>query len=318
MKKQLFILIVLQGFFLVAFSQSGDLMIKSGEKGYYLEHKTAPKESFFSIGRLYNVNPRFLSAYNALDITKGLNIGQVLRIPLTDTNYSRQAGKGAPVFYRVAEQDNLSKISSTYKVTLNNLRKWNSIAGDKIAAGQKLIVGFLTSGELAKPKEMIIKEPEPVVVKKEEPGPVIADTIPEKVELKTEPAEQPKEEMKKPEPVFIAIKEEPGSGEGFFKTHFYRQLKVYPQSKEMLVTSGIFSTTSGWQDKKYYLLMDNVEPGTIVKITNPANNKSVYAKVLYGMEGIRQNLGYDIRISNAAATALDIAEQDKFVVKVNY
>ena len=36
------------------------------------------------------------------------------------------------------------------------------------------------------------------------------------------------------------------------------------------------------------------------------------------MSGIRQNQGLDIRISNAGAAALEITEQDKFIVKVNY
>ena len=61
-----------------------------------------------------------------------------------------------------------------------------------------------------------------------------------------------------------------------------------------------------------------MEPGTIVKITNPSNNKTIYAKVLYGMEGIRQNQGLDIRISNAAADALGISDTDKFIVKVSF
>ena len=64
--------------------------------------------------------------------------------------------------------------------------------------------------------------------------------------------------------------------------------------------------------------MDHVEPGTIVKIVNPTNSKSIYAKVLGEMSGIRQNQGYDVRISNAAASALDVADPDKFIVRVNY
>jgi hypothetical protein len=36
------------------------------------------------------------------------------------------------------------------------------------------------------------------------------------------------------------------------------------------------------------------------------------------MEGIRQNEGYDIRISNAAAQALEISDTEKFIVKVRY
>ena len=91
-----------------------------------------------------------------------------------------------------------------------------------------------------------------------------------------------------------------------------------PVSKEETVTSGIFKTTSGWEDAKYYLLMDKVQPGTIIKLINPSNNKAVFAKVLGEMAGIRQNQGYNIRISNAAAAALEISEQDKFIIKTQY
>jgi hypothetical protein len=36
------------------------------------------------------------------------------------------------------------------------------------------------------------------------------------------------------------------------------------------------------------------------------------------MSGIMQNAGYDVRISNAAASALDISDTEKFIVRVNY
>ena len=89
-------------------------------------------------------------------------------------------------------------------------------------------------------------------------------------------------------------------------------------NKEETATASIFKTASGWQDTKYYALMDGVEPGTIIRVVNPTNNKAIYAKVLGGMSGIRQNAGLDVRISNAAASVLDITDTEKFVVKVNY
>ena len=106
--------------------------------------------------------------------------------------------------------------------------------------------------------------------------------------------------------------------QGYFKLSFDQQVKGTPVSKNETVTSGIFKTASGWQDAKYYLLIDKVSPGTIVKVINPSNNKVVYAKVLGEMSGIRQNDGLNIRISNAAASMLEITESDKFIVKVNY
>ena len=82
--------------------------------------------------------------------------------------------------------------------------------------------------------------------------------------------------------------------------------------------SGIFTTDKGWNDGKYYVLMDGVAAGTIVKISNPANNKSIYAKVLGQMRGISENEGYDVRISDSAAALLDYGNADNFTVKVTY
>ena len=65
-------------------------------------------------------------------------------------------------------------------------------------------------------------------------------------------------------------------------------------------------------------MINGVEPGSIIKIVNPSNNKVVYAKVLSAISGIRQNQGLDLRISNAAASALEVQDTEKFVVKVNY
>ena len=77
----------------------GELLIKKGSKGLYLDHNVAPKEGLYSIGRLYNVHPKFIAAYNRIDLNKGLNIGQVIHIPLTDTNFTQKTNKGIPVYY---------------------------------------------------------------------------------------------------------------------------------------------------------------------------------------------------------------------------
>ncbi len=105
---------------------------------------------------------------------------------------------------------------------------------------------------------------------------------------------------------------------GYFFTSFDQQVKTEPVKREETLTCGIFKTSSGWQDAKYYLLMDGVNPGTIVKLVNPANNRIIYAKVLGEMSGIRLNDGFNIRISNAAASALGLADEDKFILKVHY
>ncbi len=323
-------------------AQSGPLMIKSGSKGLYLEHKVATKENFYSIGRLYNTPPKELGPYNGLDITKGLSLGQIINIPLSSVNFSQTANAGTPVYYLPAAKEGLFRAgTNNNNVSVDKLREWNKLTGDNIPAGTKLIVGYLQSAEMKsvalavteKPKAQEVPKPvaEQPVVKKE-----VVVPPPVKVEEK-----KPVAEEKKPEPPVVVqpvkqvekpvVKEEPKytppvvqqpkpdiKGSGYFKPGFEQQIKRQPAAKELVTGAGIFKTTSGWSDGKYYLLIDNVPSGTIVKISNPTNNKVVYAKVLGAMAGIRQNSGLDIRISNAAAAALEIPEQDKFIVKVNY
>lgn len=81
--------------------------------------------------------------------------------------------------------------------------------------------------------------------------------------------------------------------------------------------AGIFKSTSGWQDGKYYALMNNVPVGTIVKITGSTTGKTVYAKVLGQLPDMKESAGLTIRISNAAAS--ELGEGDgKFNVDVRY
>ena len=332
MKKLLTLVLSL---FICVFIFSQDLVVKSGSKGLYLEHKVAPKEGLFPIGRLYNVHPRHIANFNGIDFNKGLSIGQLINVPLTDTNFKQNVNKGVPIYY-VTEKESLANISVKSKAQIGNLRGWNNLANDNVPAGTKLVVGFLITNELQDkvvtitPKAPVVdasvsnvkktddqqKQTEPVAnkeadVKKEEP---------KKAEPEEKKIDPPvvKEEPKKTETIVKQPETIKDDGTGYFKANFLQQVKTSPQTKDQTVTSSIFKTTSGWQDGKYYLLINGVEPGTIVKLTNPSNSKTVFAKVLYSMDKIRVNQGVDIRISDAAASTLAVSETDKFILKVNY
>ncbi|TXH54850.1 MAG: hypothetical protein E6Q89_07405 [Bacteroidia bacterium] len=66
------------------------------------------------------------------------------------------------------------------------------------------------------------------------------------------------------------------------------------------------------------IILIDAAAGSIVKITNPINNKFIYAKVLGKMSGIDINNGFDIRISDAGASDLGFNNLDKFKVEINY
>ena len=81
--------------------------------------------------------------------------------------------------------------------------------------------------------------------------------------------------------------------------------------------SGVFKSTSGWQDGKYYCFHNTAPAGTIVKITNTINGKSIYAKVLDLIPDINQNAGLILHLSNSAAEELGVSGT-RFDCSINY
>jgi len=317
---------VFLAFVFCSFSQPAGIGVKVSSKGLYVEHQVTAKENFYSIGRDYNVHPKHLAAFNGLEMAKGLSLGQVVNIPLSDTNFVHKTAKGIPVYYQSSAKQTIATVSALSKTTPANLRSLNGLSGDNISAGSLLIIGYLLASVPANATTVIdAAETKTVITEKQSPS----TSNPSKKDA-TEPTTGPKAdtiaevstlvttaEHKDEQPVKRVV-ESNLPGDGYFKASFVQQVKTYPLSKEETVTCGIFKTTSGWSDAKFYALIDNVEPGTIIRIVNPGNNKEVYAKVLGQMSGIRQNQGLNLRISNAAASVLEIQETDKFIVKVNY
>jgi hypothetical protein len=98
---------------------------------------------------------------------------------------------------------------------------------------------------------------------------------------------------------------------GFFK-------KQYSESgKTTTGNAGTFKSTSGWNDGKYYALMNNVPIGTIVKVSFSSTNKSIFAKVLGQLPEMKESTGLAVRLSDAAASELGVANS-KFYVDVKY
>ena len=298
-----------------------ELVVHNSDQGLYLQHKVAAKENFYSIGRLYHISPKDIEALNGLDMNKGLAIGQTLKIPLNASNFSQSIANGRPIYYVVAAGEGLYRVSQrNSNVLMADLRRWNKLSSDKVNPGQKLIVGYLLASQESDNIRTVAREPEmkqqqsedknEPVVKKEQN--VIAREEPRKEEPKQRTEPQATKTV-------TSVSSNDGSG-GYFKSQFDLQIKSQPARTDQTASAGIFKTSSGWQDAKYYALIDKVDPGTIVKVINPTNGKVIYAKVLGEMSGIRQNQGYDVRVSNAAATALGVSETDadKFIVRVNY
>jgi LysM repeat protein len=307
-------------------------------------HTVGPKESIFSIGRMYDVHPRELAEYNNISFETGVKIGQVLNIPkvkkmvplpnnetpvvnkveekptekveVKKTTTSAETKGSSPIYHKVEKKQTLYQISKLFpSATIDNLKKWNNLSGDGLSEGMELIVGYsnTSSNKPANTQKSTTTETKPVEETKKTV--VTKTTTPEKkvetiTETKTEKVDVP--EVKSTVVKSSSSKDFNG---GFFKSSFSEKNK----NSDDLETgnAGIFKSTSGWEDGKYYCLHNTAPAGTILKITHPVNQKTIYAKVLDVIPDLPQNKGLVLRLSNSAAEALGTTD-DQFVVSIAY
>ncbi|MCW3090423.1 MAG: hypothetical protein JWP81_1492 [Ferruginibacter sp.] len=342
--KRLLILLFSMPLFVMA--QNKPLVIEGVAPNLYLVHTVAPKENYYSIGRIYNVSPKEVAPFNNLVLENGLSLGQTLKIPLSAANFAQIGNAAAdeafiPVYHMVDGKEGLYRISVNYnKVPVETIKHWNSLKGDVVSNGTKLVVGYLkVKKELSplagmastrpadNPVKAVEESTKTIAAKQVEQKPATTEPLPPvKNAAKEKPivAEKTKKEpevetaLKEPEPVkkiSTPVKAKTFNG-GVFRSDYEKQI----HDKDIAGEKGeaaIFKSTSGWEDGKYYCLHNSSTPGTIVKITNNSTGKSVYAKVLDVIPDIKQNTGLLIRVSNAAAEELG-AGDTKFDCTLSY
>ena len=325
-KKMLIVVVVVLTAMNVS-GQSSQLVIKKTGPDYYIEHKVQAKENWYSIGRVYLLSPKVISAFNELSMDKGLSIGQQIKIPLTADNFNQSdnaAFTGPAIVHIVAQGEGLLRLANVYKVTMEQLREWNRLTSDQLKVNSNLIIGFLQApgaGNI-QPASPIVKEAQPI-------KPSSGDQL-QKTNTASENQAQKQTAQKQPV-VNTPVSEKPAqpsttqqqtaqvnasvystgtssaaSATGFFAGVFLSQSKEGKQQKMETPAYGVFKSTSGWQDAKYYILMNNVVPGTVVRITSRNTGRQIYAKVLGAVPPGKESEGLLLRISNAAASALGV------------
>ncbi len=299
-------------------AQQNKFIAHSNNNGIYIEHKVMPKENWYSVGRAYFISPKEIASFNGLTLEKGLTIGQLINVPLTSVNFlqSTAVSTGAPVYHVVQPKEGLLRIAGTYGLDLNGIKNLNGLKTDQIGLGYSLIVGYLAAGSTNVP-ELVTdasKTNKVVPATKE----LTASVVTPKAEVKSVPgSDKTKENVVIPVAKTVEQSTQPKTqtpstfvktGTSFFAGGFDQQAK---ESKELRLDNpayGVFKSSSGWQDGKYYLLMNDAVPGTIVKIGAVESGKTIHAKVLGAVPPGKESEGLALRLSNAAAAALGMQE----------
>lgn len=125
-------------------------------------HKVAPKETLFSISKMFDVTVDDLKNWNNLK-DNSLNVGQdlVVRKKLVSETKIPDPKKLRGV-HTVTEKETLFSISKMYGASIQQLKEWNKLSGDDVKPGQTLFVlPPATTNETAsiEPKQVLTTKP---------------------------------------------------------------------------------------------------------------------------------------------------------------
>jgi LysM repeat protein len=307
------------------FAQHAALQIEGVSGKFYLVHTAVAKDNWYSIGRLYNTNPHDMASFNNMSFDKPIEIGQQINVPLTSSNFDQKQKKVSgetliPVYHTVQEKEWAFRLSSIYNdVPVSSLEKWNRIKRDDVKQGMNLIVGFLK----VKTDQSPFASAAPLSpTQQSQPGTEVATEKAKETKIIDQPSQpantSPAKTVSTP-PVTVTastgnerqnIYASTHAAGGFFGTSFTGN-----GNKTLSGQAGIFKSTSGWTDGKYYALVNGVSVGTIIRISS--NGRSIYAKVLGQLPEMKESGGLITRISNAASAELGTGE-GRFTVEIKY
>ena len=106
-------------------------------------HQTAAKDTYYSIGRRYNVAPKDIMAFNN---NKYLQIGVIIKIP-TNVPFTSAGNTAAlqtittsanVIEHIVKPKDNLNMLAEKYGTTVNDLKALNNLKSINLSIGQAL------------------------------------------------------------------------------------------------------------------------------------------------------------------------------------
>lgn len=249
-------------------------------------HTVKSGETLSAIARDNGTTVGDIMRMNGMNADSKLNVGDKIKIPSTGITVER--GKT----HTIQSGETLTKIAETYGTTVGDIMRLNGMNADS----------KLTVGEAIK-----IPESGVTIVRKESNVPVAtAEETPQNSAVVYQNTAEQNADIFAPPTTAAA-------NESFYATS-------YRTSGEEMRTAGsakIFKTESGWNDHKYFILMNDIQPGRVVKVENPQTNNIIYAKVLWNLGSGKENQGLTYRISDAAAQSLGI-NNDKFDLSVTY
>lgn len=256
--------------------EKDSLFVTQNGKNWMSVYVVKKAETLFLLARRFHVPPAVLADANGLNYQSSLNVNSTVVIPMGNYNlFKKIPGVNAsfrPIYHRIVGNDNLYRISECSGTNEATLLQWNGLKNNKVKQGQVLLVGWIQYDDsqiITPPAKENAKPAKGVQVIN---VPLPQDTVTHRV------------------------------------TDFEKVYLKQTNNEANIVTEkgpvAFFENTGSKVGNVFYAFHNNTPRGTIVKIYNPGNGKTVYAKVLGPIPDTKLYYNCILGISSNARVAL--------------
>ncbi|QIL41485.1 LysM peptidoglycan-binding domain-containing protein [Pedobacter sp. HDW13] len=122
-------------------------------------HQTVAKDTYYSIGRRYNVAPKDIMAFND---NKYLQVGVIIKvptnIPFTGTGSASNAQEtqtGNVIEHTIKPKENLNMLAEKYGTTINEIKALNNLTGSNLSIGQVIKIPAKNASQTVEPAQPV-------------------------------------------------------------------------------------------------------------------------------------------------------------------
>jgi LysM repeat protein len=253
-------------------------------------HKVQPKETLFSISRMYSVSVDDIKSWNNLK-DNSLSVGQDILIKKGKTQPQQQQQQSVKMTHTVGAGETLYSISKTYNVPVDKIKEWNGLQGNELKVSQVIYV----AQPMFSPATTTQTTTQPTTTQATQPAVTPTTTSPTTVSTTTTPTTT--QSASAGSPVKIS--------ESVLGTDEVHELGL----------AELIEGTEG--NRKYLALHRTAKPGSILKVRNELNNREVFVRVAGQLPNTGVNDKLVIKISKSAFDRLGGVDE-KFRVEVTY
>jgi LysM repeat protein len=254
-------------------AQNADSLIAIRKDGSWaIKYTMKPGETIRMLALRFSVSEAIIATENEVATIKNAGAGTIINIPVISHNYfsiKQPLANVKELYYRVGYKDDIANISTYSGVTKDQMRSWNNLKGNTIMPDQVLFIGWV---------KMIPKDtanPVTLLAYPSNRKRIAADTS-----------------------RYITL--------GGLDSIYARQTS---NGTNVLTEKGtaVFFEKTG-KGGVYLAFHNTARRGTIIKVTNPGNGRSIYVKVLGPIPGTKQYANSIIGIADGAKEALGVSE----------